>query len=70
MTNPTRSLKRKHVPCEIRYDGCNHGPVQVEGCAQLCKAEMCTRKTRFYCNKFVLCMTGSTCVFTFHGVNL
>ena len=72
MTKPTRSLKRKHVPCEIRYDGYNHWPVQVEGCTQRYKAEMCTRKTRFYCSKcqVFLCMTGSTCFLTFHGVNI
>ena len=52
MTKPTRSLKRKHVPFEICYDGYNHWPVQVEGSAQQCKAEMCTRKIRFYCSKF------------------
>ena len=72
MTKPTRSLKRKHIPCEIRYDGYNQWPVQVEGCAQRCKDEMCTRKTRLYCSKcqVFLCMTGSTCFLTFHGVNI
>ena len=24
MTKPTRSLKRKHIPCEMRHDGYNH----------------------------------------------
>ena len=51
MTKPTGSLKRKHVSCEICYDGYNHWPGQVEGCAQRCKAEMCTRTTRSYCSK-------------------
>ena len=48
---PVRSLKRKHVPSDVRHDGYNHWPIQVQGCAQRCKAEECKRKTRFYCSK-------------------
>ena len=72
MAKPTRLLKRKHVPCEIHYDGFNHWPVQVEVCSQQCKPKICTRKSGFYCGKcqVFLCMTGSTCFLTFHGVNI
>ena len=73
MTKPIQSLKRKRVPCEIRrYDGYKNWTVQVEGGSQRCKAEICTIKIRFYCSKcqIFLCVTGSICFLTFHGVNI
>ena len=68
--NSNRSLKRKHTPDYIRHDKKNHWSIQIDRCAQRCKAEGCQRKTRFYCKKchIFLCINGSTCFLDFHNV--
>ena len=45
--NSNRSLKRKHIPDYIRHDAKTHWPIQIDGCAQRCKAEGCKKNPVF-----------------------
>jgi hypothetical protein len=64
-----RSLKASQVPKDIRFDKCNHWPLQVEK-PQRCKNTGCNRRTRFLCSKcqVYLCVTGTTCFLDYHGM--
>ena len=66
-----RSLRANQVPDGIRYDKCNHWPLQCEK-PQRCKWEGCARRTRFLCTKcqVYLCTTGTSCFLDYHGVSL
>ncbi|CAB4042187.1 Hypothetical predicted protein [Paramuricea clavata] len=64
-----RSLKASQVPKDIRFDKCNHWPLQVEK-PQRCKNTGCNRRMRFLCSKcqVYLCVTGTTCFLVYHDM--
>ena len=73
-TEPVRkqkSLRGDQVPHGVRYDKCNHWPLQCEK-PQRCKLDGCSRRTRFLCTKcqVYLCTTGTNCFLTYHGITV
>ena len=70
---PAENIKLVSVPDgNISEDDMDSDwPIQCEK-PQRCKADGCTRRTRFLCSKcqVYLCTTGTKCFLDYHGVSV